>query len=250
MPKSYKICPVRHFDVKAFSEQRTYLDQQPPLAGMHEVATTTIRDSASNPGFEDFHQYVIEHDRVVKMPGRYGDVRFPEFTYTGTMAGFFSQQRSLLLLSGKKADVLSLCATTNRVAEFQIDTLHLDMNALQAALPSVNLVWFKFRQGMIRASALMGANVERTDAFVQSKTEGEISTLSFFFEDLSGEKHPIMVVEDGTVVLQAQYPDVAAELSLVNLLHDRMLKAISRRVSPKSGQKTFSVSQTPPISSD
>ena len=133
--------------------------------------------------FEDFHQYVIEHDRVVKLPGRYGDMRFPEFTYTGTMAGFFSERRSVLLLSGKKAAVLSLCATTTRVAEFQIDTLHIDMNALQAVLPSVNLVWFKFRQGMIRASALMGANVERTDAFVQSKTGGAISTLSFFFED-------------------------------------------------------------------
>src|ERR1700723_78606 len=245
MPKSFKICPVRHFDVKAFSEKR-YLDQQPPLGGITEVPTTTIRTSSGDPGFEDFRQYLIEHDRVVKMPGRYDAVTFPEFTYTGTMAGVFSQQRSMLLLSGKKADVLSLCAATTKVAEFQIDTLHIDMNALQAVLPSVNLVWFKFRQGMIRASALMGANVERTDAFVQSKTEGEISTLSFFFEDLSGEKHPIMVVEDGTVVLQAQYPEVAAELSLVTLVYDRMLKAISQHVSPKSVGKTFSISETPP----
>jgi hypothetical protein len=146
MAKSFKICPVRHFDVNAFAKERTYLDQQPPFAGMtNEVATTSIRASASNPGFEDFRQYIIEHDRVVKMPGRYGEVRFPEFTYTGTIAGFYSVKRSLLLLSGKKADVISLCTTTTRVAEFQIDTLHVDMNALQALLPSVNLVWFKFK---------------------------------------------------------------------------------------------------------
>jgi hypothetical protein len=244
MPKSFKVCPVRNFNVKAFSQTRTTLDEQPPFTGMDEVPTTTIRSSASNPGFEDFRQYVIEHDRVVKMPGRYGPVRFPEFTYTGMISGYFSQKRSLLLLSGKKADVLSLCVTTTKVAEFQIDTLHIDMNALQAALPSVNLVWFKFKAGMIRASALMGANVEKTDAFVQSKSEGEISTLSFYFEDLSGEKHPLMVVEDGTVVVQAQYPDVATELALVNLVYEKLLLSVSHRVSPKSGGKTFSVSQS------
>jgi hypothetical protein len=246
MPKSFKICPVRNFNVQAFSEYRTTLDQQSSFVGMDEVPATTIRSSTSRPGFEDFTHYIIEHDRVVKMPGRYGALRFPEFTYTGTIAGFFSQGRSLLLLSGKKADVLSLCVATTKVAEFQIDTLRIDMNALQAALPSVNLVWFKFKQGMIRASALMGANVEKTNEFMQSKSEGEISTLSFYFEDLAGEKHPLMVVEDGTVVLQAQYPDTATELALVILVHERLLTSVASRVPPKSGSRTFSVSQTPP----
>ena len=246
MAKSYKICPVRKFEVTAFSDQPTYLDQQPPFSEMDEVATTTIRSSTSNPGFEDFRLYVIEHDRVVKMPGRYGNVRFPEFTYTGTISGLFSQKRSLILLNGKKADVLSFCTTTARVSEFQIDTLHIDMNELQAALPSVNLVWFKFKAGMIRASALMGANVEKTDAFVQSKSEGEISTLSFYFEDSLGDKHPLMVVEDGTVVLQALYPDLAAELALVNLVSEKLLIPVSSRMSPKASGRNFSVSQTPP----
>src|SRR5258707_268176 len=108
MPRSFKICPVRHFNAAAFTTERTLLDQQPPFPGMkEEVTTTSIRGSTVIPGFEDFHQYIIEHDRVVKMAGRYGNVRFPEFTYTGTIAGFHSQQRSLLLLSGKKNDVLS-----------------------------------------------------------------------------------------------------------------------------------------------
>jgi hypothetical protein len=246
MPKSYKICPVRNFQANAFSEQSTCLNQQPPLGDMSEVPVTKIRASASRPGFEDFAQYVIEHDRVVKMPGRYGNVIFPEFTYTGVIAGFFGKQRSLLLLSGKKADVLSFCSTTGRVSEVQIDTLQIDMNALQEALPSVNLVWFKFRAGMIRASALMGANVEKTPAFVQSKSEGEISTLSFYFEDAQGEKHPIMIVDDGTVVLQATYPDLAAELGLVTSLNDKLLVPVSSRVPPKTAGKPFSVIQAPP----
>jgi hypothetical protein len=246
MPKSYKICPVRNFQATAFSEQSTCLNQQPPLGDMSEVPVTKIRTSASRPGFEDFVQYVIEHDRVVKMPGRFGTVVFLEFTYTGVISGFFGQQRSLLLLSGKKADVLSFCAATVRVSEVQIDTLQIDMNALQEALPSVNLVWFKFKAGMIRASALMGANVEKTAAFVQSKSEGEISTLSFYFEDVEGEKHPVMVVDDGTVVLQATYPDLAAELGLVILLYEKLLAPVSRRVSPKTTGKTFSIAQTPP----
>jgi len=213
---------------------------------MKHVAVTNIRASAAKPGFEDFTQYIIEHDRVVKMPGRFGDLYFPEFTYTGVIGGFFGQQRSLLLLNGKKADVLSFCAATTKVYEVQIETLQIDMNALQAALPSVNLVWFKFKAGMIRASALMGANVEKTDAFVQSKSEGEISTLSFYFEDLSGKPHPVMMVDDGTVVLQSQYPDTAEELRLVVSIYDKLLMPVATRVSPKTSGKTFSVSQTPP----
>lgn len=246
MPKSYKVCPVRQFQASAFSEKPICLNQQPPLSEITEVPTTKIHTSSSRPGFEDFTQYVIEHDRVVKMPGRYGNVFFPEFTYTGIISGFFGQQRSLFLLSGKKADVLSFCATSTRVAEVQIDTLQIDMNALQAALPSVNLVWFKFKAGMIRASALMGANVEKTDAFVQSKSEGEISTLSFYFEDPLGEKHPVMVVDDGTIVLQAAYPDISGELSLVTSINDKLLSPVSVRVSPKSAGRHFSVSLTSP----
>jgi hypothetical protein len=246
MPKSYKVCPTRTFQTSAFSERPKYLDQQPPLGDMEHVAVTTIRASAADPGFEDFKQYVIEHDRVVKMPGRYGDMRFPEFTYTGVIAGFFGHQRSLLLLSGKKADVLSFCSTTTRVSEVQIDTLQIDMNALQDTLPSVNLVWFRFKAGMIRASALMGANVEKTQAFEQSKSDGQISTLSFYFEDSVGKTHPVMVVDDGTVVLQAQYADMPEELRLVTSIYDQLLKPIADRVSPKVSGKTFSITQTPP----
>jgi hypothetical protein len=246
MPKSFKACPVRRFDKKAFADRPVCLNEQPPLNEMRHVAVTTIRPSAAKPGFEDFAQYVIEHDRVVKMAGRYGDMSFPEFTYTGIIGGYFSENRSLLFLSGKKADVLSFCATTERVAEVQIDTLEIDMNTLQAMLPSVNLVWFKFSKGMIRASALMGANVEKTDAFVQSKSEGEISTLSFYFEDMTGKTHPVMIVSDGTIVLQAQYPDTAEELRLVSSIYDKLIAAIANRVSPKLSRKTFNVSLTPP----
>jgi hypothetical protein len=246
MPKSFKACPVRNFDKRAFDEHKVCLNEQPPLNEMKHVAVTTIRPSPANPGFEDFAQYVIEHDRVVRMAGRYGDVSFPEFTYTGVISGYFSEGRSLLLLSGKKADVLSFCIGTARVAEVQIDTLEIDMNTLQAMLPSVNLVWFKFSKGMIRASALMGANVEKTDAFVQSKSEGEISTLSFYFEDQIGKTHPVMLVSDGTIVLQAQYPDTAEELRLVTSIYDKLIASIASRVSPKLSGKTFNVSLTPP----
>ncbi|HEY3769933.1 MAG TPA: hypothetical protein VGN44_14760 [Candidatus Angelobacter sp.] len=245
MPKSFKVCPVRKFQTTAFSEKPVCLNQQPPLAEMTEVPTTKIHTSLSRPGFEDFIQYVIEHDRIVKMPGRFGSIIFPEFTYTGIISGFFGQKRDLLLLSGKKADVLSFCTTSTRVAEVQIDTLQVEMNALQAALPSVNLVWFKFRAGMIRASALMGANVEKTEAFVQSKSEGEISTLSFYFEDSSAEKHPVMIVDDGTIVLQATYPDTSGELELVTSIYEKLLLPVSIRISPKMVGKRFSVIQTP-----
>jgi hypothetical protein len=177
------------------------------------------------------------------MPGRYREVSFSEFTYTGVISAYESQALGLLLLSGKKADVLSFCATSAESTVVQIDTIEIDMNALQELLPSVNLVWFSFPAGMIRASALMGANVERTDAFVRSRSEGAITTLSFYFEDDGGSKHPVMVVSDGTVVLQGTYPETGTELQLVMEVYEGLLHGICSRVTPRLPRKRAATSE-------
>ena len=59
------------------------------------------------------------------------------------------------------------------------------------------------------------------------------------------DKHPMMIVEDGTVVLQAQYQEVSTELSLVILAYERLLKSISQAVTPKNTNKTYSITSTP-----
>src|SRR5438270_4102075 len=127
MPKSYKVCPIRNFESSTFSEKPVSLDQQTGFPGMSEVASTRIRVASGSPGVDDFRPYSIEHDRIVKMPGRYGTTYFPEFTYTGMINAYHSAQRTLLLLNGKKADVLSFCVSTDQVKELQIETLEVDM---------------------------------------------------------------------------------------------------------------------------
>jgi hypothetical protein len=82
-------------------------------------------------------------------------------------------------------------------------------------------VWFRFPAGMIRASALMGDHLEATADFERAKAQGDISTLSFYVQDVEQKIHPIMVTDDGTVVLQDLYPGSTKEVELV--LHVKQL---------------------------
>jgi len=76
MPKSYKICQSGCLRRELFRSSSHVSTSNWPLGEMKHVATTKIRVSSANPGFEDFAQYVIEHDRVVKMPDDMGTCIF------------------------------------------------------------------------------------------------------------------------------------------------------------------------------
>lgn len=103
------------------------------------------------------------------------------------------------------------------------------MGNLLEKLPHVKGVWFSFKNGLIRASALMGANIESTNDFKNYNTLGEISTLSFHFE-YNDITHPIMLVNDGTVVLQSNYTEVSQELDLVLEVKKQLLDGIFVKV--------------------
>src|ERR1035438_4150295 len=63
-------------------------------------------------------------------------------------------------------------------------------------------------------TTLFRSHLEKTSEFRQARTAGEISTLSFYFEH-DGEIHPVMVTDDGAVVLQDVYHETADEIGLV-----------------------------------
>lgn len=140
--------------------------------------------------------------------------------------GYHSESKNLLLLSGKKDDIIDFTKYTSNTDSLNISTIEVDMAQLLEKLTSVNLVWFKFKGSMIRASALMGEHIERTDEFNQAKEVGEISTLSFYLEDANRNTHPIMVTHDGAVVLQTNYPDLSKEIELVLEVKKELLDGI------------------------
>ena len=149
------------------------------------------------------------------MWGRVNNVSFAKFIRKGKINAYESAFRKLILLSGKKDDVLDFCKTTAALNEIKIALLRIDMKALLAKLAEVKLVWFRFPAGMIRASALMEDHLEATDDFERAKAQGDISTLSFYVEDSLNLQHPILVTSDGAVVLQDLYKSIAEEVGLV-----------------------------------
>jgi len=149
------------------------------------------------------------------MWGRVNEFSFAKFIRRGLINAYQSPARRLVLLSGKKDDVLDFCRTTATLAEIKIALLRIDMKALLAKLAEVKLVWFRFPGGMIRASALMGDHLEKTADFERAKAQGDISTLSFYVQDTESVQHPIMVTTDGTVVLQDLYQSIALEVEVV-----------------------------------
>jgi hypothetical protein len=162
VPKSYKICPVRHFDDSDFKKEAFKLRPQFSLPEVAEAPQTRIFKARDVVELEDFKSYLIEHEHEVSTYGRVNQVSFAKFIRMGFIHAYQSPSHRLVLLCGKKVDVLDFCKTTPALPEIKIATLRIDMKALLARLAEVKLVWFRFPAGMIRASALMGDHLEET----------------------------------------------------------------------------------------
>ncbi len=221
MPKSYKVCPVRHFEDSNFDQEPFKLRPQFTLPRVAEAPQTKIFKARDAIELEDFKSYLIEHEHEVSMYGRVNELSFARFIRKGFIHAYQSPARSLILLSGKKNDILDFCKTTAGLPNIKIATLRIDMKALLGKLAEVKLVWFRFPAGMIRASALMGDHLEATADFERARAQGDISTLSFYVQDAEKKVHPVMVTDDGTVVLQDLYHGIADEVELV--LHVKQL---------------------------
>lgn len=237
MPKSYKLCPVRLFQDEKVSEQKFRLRAQQPLADVPEAPQTIIYKAADRVRLDDFKSYVIEHEREVAIRGRINDQKFSAFIQLGLIKAYYSPSRRLLLLTGKKEDILDFCRHTAYLPDIKVATISIDMKALLSKLGEVKLAWFRFPKGLIRASALMGAHLEKTAAFKVAKTEGDISTLSFYLEDDGGEIHPVMVTNDGAVVLQDLYRETADEIELVLKLKRVLLDGIYQEEEVSPGRR-------------
>jgi hypothetical protein len=225
MAKSYKIVTVQKFDVQVVL-QPFAINPQYSIPGVSEPPQTIIYKSRDVVRVQDFDSLAIEHEHEVRTHGRVNDQRFEKYIRKGFISGYRSAKRELLLLSGKKSDILSFCAYTRKIPEIRISTLRVDMKALLARLHEVKLVWFRYPQGMIHASALMGDHLEKTSPFREAKTQGDISTLSFFLQDSGGVDHPMMVTGDGAVVVLDPYQQVSTEIKLVLGVFDTLLSGI------------------------
>lgn len=88
-------------------------------------------------------------------------------------------------------------------------------------------------------------HIERTHAFREARSAGDISTLSFYIEDTTNEAHPVQVTRDGAVVLQSADKEKGAELQLVMYLKEKLLDGIYEPVPAKHSKKdsTYSTGQ-------
>lgn len=214
MPKAYKITLADTFRSSSFQLAPYLLERQRPIEGFPQLPESKIYKSRETISIEDFTRYLIEHEMEENAWGRYNTSVFHSYIRKEAIHAYHSPSKEILLLSGRKRFVLDFCRKTHAMDEISLRLLKIDMGQLLSKLPHVKGVWFRFHNGLIRASALMGANIEATADFQKYSAEGDISTLSFFF-DHSGVTHPLMVVDDGTVVLYSNYPQIADEIDLV-----------------------------------
>jgi hypothetical protein len=243
MPKSYKITLADIFDTKAFGERPLKFDRQLQIEGTSPGPQTEIRSGLGSLSFRDFKPYEIEHERDVFMFGRlYDDNRaFSKFIARSEIRAYHSEASQILLLCGKKADILDFCRKTEEFPQISLQTIEIDMKALQEKLPEVSGAWFRYRAGFIRAKGFMGQQIQDTAEYKNAANEGDISTLSFYFEDSrNGGIHPIQVTEDGAVVLQKNYKTVEDELDFVLHVKATLLDGIYRTVKPSRQKRTTS----------
>lgn len=229
MPKSFKITYLEKFDASSIQEQPVLLSNQYSLIDKPPFPQSKIYKSRDRIVKDDFVKYLIEHEMEEYAFGRYNEEIFNKYIRREFIHSFQSDAHQLFILNGKKKFVLDFCKKTKGWNYILIKTIQINMGSLLEKLPHVKGVWFSFKNGLIRASALMGANIEGTTDFKKYNTEGEISTLSFHF-DYNGLTHPIMLVSDGTIVLQANYAEVSHELDLVLEIKRQLIDGIFEKI--------------------
>jgi len=225
--RSCKICVLDSIDTSKFTKQPFYFGGYLPYADNQALPPTTAMSLASDSiNVDDFVKYKIDHEVEEKVFGRIpGGNSFDGYIRKGFIDGFVSQKRGLVILSGKKRDILDFCAANKKMAHFKFHTVGINMKKLLALLPNVKVAWFNFDKGEITSSALMGHCVENTPEFKNCKDSGEISTLSFHF-DYGNALHPILITKDGTVVLQANYQERTDEIELVLKIKEALLDKV------------------------
>ena len=230
MAKAYKITIADEFKSDTFDYAPYLLDRQRPIEGVPQLPESNIYKSRETVVHEDFTRYLIEHEMEENAWGRYNTSVFHSYIRKEAIHGYYSPNKQILLLSGKKRFVLDFCKKTESIEEIALRLMQIDMGQLLSKLPHVKGVWFRFKNGLIRASALMGANIESTADFQKYSSEGDISTLSFYY-DHNNAAHPLMVVNDGTIVLYSNYPHIADELNLVMRIKNELLDDITQTVT-------------------
>ncbi len=239
MPKSYKIVSTNNFEIATKNSSVLTLTAQMSLPETVPGPETSIREAHSPVTFEDFKTYDISHEYALHMLGRsYQDgSHFTKFIAEGKIRGNYSKSRSVLLLSGKKTDILDFCRQAQDKTAIELKTLQLDMKALQQKLPEIRGVWFRFKSGFIRAKAFMGQQLQDTPEYCDSSSAGDISTLSFYFEDArDGCRHPVMITEDGAVVLQKNYVSAEEEIDFVLHVKTELLDGLYTEIEPSKAR--------------
>ncbi|AFL86930.1 hypothetical protein Terro_0590 [Terriglobus roseus DSM 18391] len=244
MPKSYKVTVSGRMVVSGDRVELARPGHQMSLPGTVPGPETKILVNHDGLRVEGFEGFNISHEYTKSMPGRSfetGDY-FKAFIAIGEIKAYLMREQSVLLLSGKKADVLDFCRRTEDSPTVDLKTIEINMNGLQERLPEVRGVWFRFPKGLIRAKAFMGTQLQGTSEFCDAKADGQISTLSFYFEDYrDGCKHPIMITQDGTVVLQKSYGDINEEIDFVMHVKKELLDGMYEDVVPSKARPSINV---------
>ncbi len=227
MAKSYKLTQVNVFENSKFTKKPLVMGNQYSLDGIPPEPQTKIFKAHDQINHKDFIKYIIEHEMEETACGRVNNSSFEKYIRKEKIESFYSQQNQILLLSGKKRFVIDFCRKTKDVTYIKIKTLKIDMASLLSKLPHVKGVWFRFEKGLVKASALMGSNLESTTDFQKFKEEGDISTLSFHYE-FSNAVHPIMVTDDGAIVLYYTYKEIKDEIDIVMDIYEELLLPIAK----------------------
>ncbi len=140
------------------------------------------------------------------------------------------------MLSGKKRDVLAFCKDAQDKKHIVLNTIQIDTSKLIAKLPSVRGVWFKTDRGLITSTAFFGKHIEDADEFKKYENSSNITSLSFYFDHL-GSYSPIMITDDGAVVLQGAFQKIEHELELVVAIKKALIDDISSLAKSKVKSK-------------
>ncbi len=164
---------------------------------------------------DDYAEYEVNHEKIVKDRGRVGETRFTQYIRPAEFDAYYEAQENLLLLRTNVDTARDFIKTANdRLVSFKARAYEVDFPQLVERIDRISGAWFReIPDRFLSSLGIFGSNVNRSDQYKYYVKEGEVSSLMFDYS-LDGQ-WTVLVGRFGNMVIYDKLNSRRVELKLV-----------------------------------
>ncbi|WP_342472359.1 hypothetical protein MHH70_01705 [Metasolibacillus sp. FSL H7-0170] len=221
MAKSFYICKY-----EKFSEDQNSIEYQLNMDNIIDPQETQFKRSECEFTLDSFLKFDAHHEIIFNKYGRANGQEFYHYIEPMDFNFYVNESEKIIIFSLKIDHAKDFVKTFNQFKNFNIEPFHIDFESIIKKVHSVTGAWFSdLTTPNMNAAAYYGENVNRSPNFEQSKVDGKLSSIQFYFQsDETNKEHKIAISRRSCIVLMDKFQDEELELRFVNKIYTTFIK--------------------------